>query len=235
MKTIHSIRTTLFSGLGLSMIALILSGLIGCQGDTSTEPPVHLVQNMDEQNRLDPQAKIPGTDEWTMRLPVEGTMTFKANPEDAALHAHLYEGIGASGYANQLPVVDPNGDKFVVNEALLKRGQERYNIFCTPCHDSSGAGNGVVIQRYQNTTEEAEHGKFLPPSFHQEKYRAMPVGQFYAVIKNGFGNMGSYASQINVRDRWAIASYFRVLQVSQNQNLVNIPADKAASHRWEVR
>jgi len=235
MKIIRSIRTTLFTALALPLCVLTMSALVGCRGDTSAEPPVHLNQNMDEQNRLDPQSVIPGTDEWAMRLPAEGTLTFNANPEDAELHAHLYKGLGANGYAKKLPSVDPNGDTFVANEALLKRGQERYNIYCTPCHDSSGAGNGVVIQRYQNTTEEAEHGKFLPPSFHQEKYRAMPVGQFFAVITDGFGNMGSYASQVNVRDRWAIASYIRVLQVSQNQNLVEIPADKAASHRWEVR
>lgn len=90
--------------------------------------------------------------------------------------------------------------------ALLKRGQERYNIYCTPCHSLIGDGNGMVVQR----------GYKRPPSFHQDRLRNAPLGHFFDVISNGFGAMPDYAAQIHPQDRWAIAAYIRALQLSQN-------------------
>jgi hypothetical protein len=95
---------------------------------------------------------------------------------------------------------------FQVTEEFLARGRQRYDIFCSPCHDRVGKGRGIIVQR----------GMKQPPSFHIVRLREAEPGYFYDVITNGFGVMYSYASRVPVRDRWAIAAYIRALQLSQN-------------------
>jgi hypothetical protein len=104
---------------------------------------------------------------------------------------------------------------FPVTRSLLERGQERYTIFCVPCHDSAGNGQGIIVQR----------GFRQPPSLHQERLREAPIGHFFAVMTNGFGAMADYATQIPPRDRWAVAAYIRALQLSQHATLADVPAD----------
>jgi mono/diheme cytochrome c family protein len=94
---------------------------------------------------------------------------------------------------------------FPVTEQVLKRGQERYNIYCTPCHSRTGDGNGMIVQR----------GFRKPPSYVDPKVLNAPIGHYYDVMTNGFGAMNDYAAQVAPRDRWAIAAYIRVLQLSQ--------------------
>ena len=89
---------------------------------------------------------------------------------------------------------------------LLKRGQERYKIFCTPCHGIQGDGNGMVSMR----------GMKHPPSYHDARLLAVPNGYIYDVITNGFGGMLSYSAQVPPADRWAIVAYVRALQLSRN-------------------
>jgi mono/diheme cytochrome c family protein len=103
---------------------------------------------------------------------------------------------------------------FAVDEALLNRGQERYNIYCSPCHDKTGSGNGMVIQRGF-----ARH----PPSYHIDRLRQADVGYIFDVITNGFGAMPDYKAQITPRDRWAIVAYIRALQLSQHASTTDIP------------
>jgi hypothetical protein len=100
-----------------------------------------------------------------------------------------------------------------VTMAVLERGQERYNIYCTPCHDRTGRGNGMIVQR----------GYRRPPSFHIDRLRAAPVGYFFDVISNGFGVMPNYSAQIPVGDRWAIIAYVRALQLSEHATLAEVP------------
>jgi mono/diheme cytochrome c family protein len=102
-----------------------------------------------------------------------------------------------------------------VTLALLHRGQERFNIFCSPCHDRTGSGNGMIVQR----------GFKRPTSYHTDRLRSMPVDYFYQVMTEGYGVMPSYAPQVPPEDRWAIAAYIRALQVSQNAHLAELPAD----------
>ncbi len=105
-----------------------------------------------------------------------------------------------------------------VTRALLERGRERYDVFCAPCHDRVGTGNGIVVQR----------GYRRPPSFHDERLRAAPVRYFADVIAHGFGQMPSYAAQVPAADRWAIAAYVRALQVSQHVAAADLtPAERA--------
>jgi Cytochrome c. len=95
---------------------------------------------------------------------------------------------------------------FPVTEAIVKRGQERYEIFCTMCHGPTGYGDGMIVRR----------GFRRPPSYHTDQLRQAPVGHYYDVITNGWGSMPSYSAMIPVADRWAIVAYIRALQLSQN-------------------
>ncbi len=108
---------------------------------------------------------------------------------------------------------------FPVTREVLERGQDRYTIFCAPCHDRVGNGQGMVVQR----------GFRPPPSFHSDRLRVAPVGHFYDVITSGFGAMPAYAAQVPPRDRWAIVAYIRALQLSQNAALADVPP--AERHR----
>lgn len=92
-----------------------------------------------------------------------------------------------------------------VTAEILHRGQERYRIYCTPCHDQTGSGRGMVVQR----------GFPQPPSFHTDRLRQAPVGHFFDVISNGFGRMYDYSAQLSPDDRWAVVAYLRALQLSQ--------------------
>jgi mono/diheme cytochrome c family protein len=107
---------------------------------------------------------------------------------------------------------------FAISHADLKRGQERFNIYCTPCHGRLGDGNGMVVQR----------GLRQAASYHQDRLRQERIGYFFDVITNGFGAMQGYAEQVPVRDRWLIASYVRALQLSQNASINDVPADRRA-------
>jgi mono/diheme cytochrome c family protein len=100
-----------------------------------------------------------------------------------------------------------------IDRALLERGQERFNIYCAMCHAPTGSGNGMIVQR----------GFRRPPSLHIERLRSAPAGHFFDVITNGFGTMPSYRVQVEPRDRWAITAYVRVLQMSQNAQLDDVP------------
>lgn len=95
-----------------------------------------------------------------------------------------------------------------ITEEVINRGQERYNISCIVCHGPLGKGDGMIVRR----------GFSKPPTYHDDRLRNAPVGHFFDVITNGWGKMGSYASQVTPADRWAIIAYIRTLQVSQNPN-----------------
>ena len=105
---------------------------------------------------------------------------------------------------------------FAIGRAELVRGQQRFNIYCTPCHGRLGDGNGMVVQR----------GLRQAASYHQDRLRQEKLGYFYDVITNGFGAMQGYAEQIPVRDRWLIVAYVRTLQLSQHASVNDVPADR---------
>ena len=110
---------------------------------------------------------------------------------------------------------DSNNFPLTVDLKLLGRGEERYNIFCSPCHGLQGDGNGMVAMR----------GMKRPPSYHQERLRLVPNGYVYDVMTNGIGQMLGYSAQIPLRDRWAIIAYIRALQLSRNMKAADLPAE----------
>ncbi len=144
-------------------------------------------------------------DERSARPLVAGTVARGHLKDDP----HRHTGKLASGaFADTFP--EP------VTFERLRRGQDRYRIYCTPCHDQTGRGNGMIVSR----------GYRHPPSLHDKRLRDQPVGYLYDVVTNGFGAMPDYAAQIPESDRWAIVAYVRVLQFSQNASLADLPADK---------
>ncbi|MGA7380558.1 MAG: cytochrome c [Terriglobales bacterium] len=160
-------------------------------------------QDMHDQPRFKPLARSDFyADLRSARAPVEGTVA------RGQLHEDTYFYTGKMG--------DAPGDymPFAVNEEVLARGRERFNIYCSPCHSQLGDGNGVIVQR----------GFRHPPSYHTERLRKAPLGYFFDVMTNGVGAMPEYASQIPARDRWHIVAYIRALQLSQNAAASDIPA-----------
>jgi mono/diheme cytochrome c family protein len=143
-------------------------------------------------------------DASTSRLPVEGTIARGTLQDDAA----FFTGKESGAASNALP--------FALTAAVLDRGEERFNIYCTPCHGVSGRGDGMIVRR----------GYRQPPSFHLERLQTAPIGHFYDTMTNGFGAMPDYRAQIAPRDRWAIAAYVRALQLSQHATAADIPAEE---------
>lgn len=162
-------------------------------------------QKMAEQPRYDPlEPSVLWADGQSARPLVEGTVA-RGELRD---NDQLFFGGTGNNLATQFP--------FPITMDVLRRGQERYNIFCSPCHDRTGSGNGMIVQR----------GFARPPSYHSDILRKQPVGHFFRVITQGFGAMPSYAAQISAADRWAIVAYIRALQLSQNAGLADVAADK---------
>jgi mono/diheme cytochrome c family protein len=105
-----------------------------------------------------------------------------------------------------------------VTADVMARGQERFNVFCSPCHGRTGEGNGMIVQR----------GFRQPPSYHEDRLLDAPPGHFFDVMTNGFGAMQDYSAQVIPADRWAIAAYIRALQFSRRATMVDVPADRRA-------
>jgi mono/diheme cytochrome c family protein len=173
-------------------LCLMAIAAAGCRQDMHDQP---------KYSAYEPSAFF--GDRRSSRPLVEGTIARGHLNEDELLHT------GRAG--GQPAAVFP----FAVDDALMRRGRERYDIFCSPCHGLTGDGDGMVVQR----------GYRRPPSFHVDRLRESPPGHLYDVITNGFGAMPDYAAQIPVRDRWAIAAYMRALQLSQNAAAVDLPPD----------
>ncbi|HJT06952.1 MAG TPA: cytochrome c, partial [Stellaceae bacterium] len=108
---------------------------------------------------------------------------------------------------------------FPATAQVLERGQQRFNVYCSPCHGEAGDGNGMIVQR----------GFPRPPSYHIDRLRQAPSQHFYDVISNGYGAMYSYAARVAPADRWAIVAYIRALQASQNATLAQVPENERSA------
>lgn len=138
--------------------------------------------------------------------------------EDGRSERALLENTVARGWVAEDPFALPkesNAFPLPIDQALMERGEERYNIFCSPCHGLQGDGNGMIAMR----------GMKHPPTYHQDRLRQVTNGYLYDVITNGFGAMLSYSAQIPPRDRWAIVAYVRALQLSRYAKVSDLPAD----------
>lgn len=172
---------------------------------------------MHNQNKVEPyESSAFYTDGQASRLLPEGTV-----PRGVYGHKIApYTGLAVEAP----PPVTAQGEP-QVTMAMLQRGQERYNVFCSPCHDRVGNGRGMIVLR----------GFKQPPSLHEARLRSVPAAYFVQVMTEGFGVMPSYAEEVSVQDRWAIAAYMRALQYSQNARLADIPANRRQALEAEIR
>lgn len=190
-----------------------LLALTGCyQGQPSQDPPVKLNRNMYDQPRYNPQAPSVFFDDGaTMRVPPAGTIARGFLREDSIYYTGMLH--------DTTPVMKSPVPTTI---ALLKRGEERYNIYCAPCHSKIGDGKGMTVQRGLNPP---------PPSFHEERLVQAGDGHFFGVMTNGIRNMPTYRYQVSVEDRWAIVAYIRALQLSQNAPVQDVPVQMRGGSR----
>lgn len=187
---------------GVVLTALVLAT---CQGRPSGNAPIHLNLNMDDQEKLQAQeASAFFDDGFAMRIPPAGTVARGQLREDDA----FYRGREAGEFVTVNPVA--------VTLPLLKRGRERFNIYCSPCHGRTGDGRGIMVTR----------GYVPPPTFHSKRLRELPDGHLFEVITNGVRNMPAYRNQVSERDRWAIVAFMRALQRSRDARLADVPEEK---------
>jgi mono/diheme cytochrome c family protein len=194
MKTDRSGKQTGGPSLALPLVCALVV-LSGCRSE------------MYDQPRYEPYEASDFFDDGTSARPlVQGTVPRRDPRDQGKWSEELFmTGKSAGKLAEMLP--------FDVDRAVLERGQDRFRIFCTPCHGELGDGRGMIVQRGFNP----------PPSFHSDLLRQKPVGHYFDVMTRGFGTMYSYASRIPARDRWAIAAYIRALQVSQHSLASDLP------------
>lgn len=206
--------------LAYALIALMVVGIFGLRGQKFSEPPVRVFPDMDEQDKL--RAQKPSgfwTDGIGSRLPVPGTQALGFNPHGENVIGGIpeYEFSGQGGYYYTGHVGDYYGNGMPTEleltsesaEALIRRGEERYGIYCAICHGESGNGNGITAQ-YGVPVAGNANAKLNAIS--PETY---PDGRLFEVITMGKGQMGGYGYNIPVRDRWAIIAYIHTLQAAK--------------------
>jgi mono/diheme cytochrome c family protein len=191
-RTQRNFRSRVSRGRSVSVV-LVFAVLAGCQ------------QKMADQPRYEPLSRSTFFNDGRAARPlVEGTVARGQLGSDA----QLYTGKEGGKWVDTFP--------FPVTLAVLSRGQQRFNIFCAPCHDRVGTGQGTIVRR----------GYRAPPSFHIDRLRQAPAGYFFDAMTNGFGVMPDYAQQVHPEDRWAIVAYIRALQLSQHATLADVPEDQ---------
>lgn len=189
------------------LMAALAAGLLSCRGTTSRDAPIVGIRNMYDQPRYNMQSESDFfEDKRTMRPLVDGVVSREQSLDDRLAKGRLEDD---SGYVLTIPkeVIDQHGGM----DKTLARGRDRFDIYCAPCHDKSGSGEGMVKKRAVAGGANA----FQPPTFHQTRLRQIPDGQLFATISNGKGNMPPYNFQLPPADRWAVVAYVRALQLSQ--------------------
>jgi mono/diheme cytochrome c family protein len=183
----------------LTLFALLAAG---CRGEVSSDPPVHLLGDMDWQPKFQAQERSTLFADGRAMRPLEpGTV-----PQGAFDDSEVFRtGKEGDAYVALAPMK--------VDEVVMRRGQDRFNIYCTPCHDQSGSGQGMVVKR----------GYPPPVDLTSERVRTMPDGEIFNVITHGVRNMPGYRKQIPVKDRWTIVTWVRVLQRSGNGHIEDVP------------
>jgi mono/diheme cytochrome c family protein len=178
----------------LIAVALVV-GIAGKRGASTRKPPIEVFSDMDRQPKIRPQTPSDFfADGRSSRLPVQGTVArgahFLENPESTGM---------VTGTTNFVAV-----NPLKVTEQLMARGQQRYQIYCAPCHSPVGDGNGVT----------KSFGMAVVANLHDPRIVGLPDGELFHVITHGRNLMGPYASQIPVEDRWAVVAYVRALQLA---------------------
>ena len=195
--------------------------VMGLRGSISTRPPLEVFPDMDRQPKFKPQAPSAFYADGRADRPTPaGVVAYGRSSQEAdknflAADDHLYRGANADGsFARGFPA------GVEVNAGFLERGQQKYTIYCAPCHGAIGDGNGITKQ----------YGMGSTPSYHDDRLRKIADGEIFHTITAGKGNMLSYADKIEPADRWAVVAYVRALQRAQTGSA----ADVAPAHKSEL-
>jgi mono/diheme cytochrome c family protein len=181
--------------LALIIAVALVAGIAGSRGKLSRKPPIEVFPDMDRQPKIRPQTPSAFfADGRSSRLPVEGTVARGSAFLDAPINTGLVTGT-TNFVANNPLQVTPE---------LMARGQQRFQIYCAPCHSPLGDGNGIT----------KSFGMAVVANLHDPRIVGLPDGELFHVITNGRNLMGPYRSQIEIQDRWAIVAYVRALQLS---------------------
>ena len=191
----------------LLLAVLATAGVLaGCRGETSRERPVLGIRNMFDQGKYNMQTASEFFEDGRSMRPLPIGVVAHDEEVDPRVALGLLE--DGTGYVLTLPqeTVDRAGGM----GPMLKRGQDRYNVYCSMCHGESGSGEGVVKER----AIAAGAAAFVPANLHDERLRHIPDGQLFATITHGKGNMAPYGYALPVQDRWDIVAYVRALQLA---------------------
>jgi mono/diheme cytochrome c family protein len=196
----------------LAAIALMIGTalLTGCAGQTSRNSPIVIFPDMDRQGKYKPQTESPiFADGRSSRRPVEGTIAIGMLKEDDVVSTGIVNNqwIGK----NPLPI----------DRALLETGQRRYNTYCTPCHDRTGQGRGLVGVR----------AMWIPTNLHEDRVKQFNDGEIFHIMTNGRRSMPPYKYQVTETDRWAIVAYVRALQRTSAGTVEDVPQEVRANLR----
>ena len=188
-----------------SVLALIGLTLTSCRGDKSSASPVLLIRNMVDQTSYGPQSQNDFyKDQQSARRPVAGTVAQGEANSNSALYKGLEQNSTAEKpiWVTKFPII--------LTHSVLEHGQDRYNIYCSPCHGYAGNNDGLVIR---------------PANFHDKEKMELPVGKIYDAVTNGVNkwNMPGFAEQMSVEDRWAVVAYVRALQLSNKATIKDVP------------
>ena len=190
---------------GRLLVAAMVLVLAGCQGSLSEKTPLHFNQNMDIQERFEAQEANPFfADGRAMREPVRGTVARGFLKEDVV----FWTGRNEDGSFVQ-------DNPLTIDMALLERGKERYEVFCSVCHGLAGDGRGIIMT--------GGYGYTPAPSYHTDMLRAQPDGYIYDALTWGIRTMPGYGTQVKAKDRWAIVAYIRALERSQSASVSDVP------------
>jgi len=205
----------------LGALLVAAGALAGCRGQTSEDPPIMPERNMYDTERYNPESFADFfPDHRTMREPVEGTVARDHYRDDPEIATGLLA--DKSGYVMTIPQMFIHRQGGM--EKILARGQERFNIYCAPCHGQTGDGKGMVTCKRAKATDPCESRGFPPlPSYEDPRLRQMPDGQLFATISHGVRTMPAYGAQIPIDDRWSIVAYVRALQLSQMASAAPAP------------
>lgn len=199
----------------LLFVVVLLVSVLGFRGMRSTEPPIEVFPDMDRQAKYKPQGQSAFfADGRADRPQVAGTVPRGRSEVGAPDPAYLrsedarFQGRAADGsFVTAFPVA--------VDESMIRRGRDRYMIYCAPCHGALGDGNGIT-KRY---------GMVATPTFHDDRIRALPHGEIFHTITHGKNTMMAYGDKLAPDDRWAVVAYVRALERARHATLADVPPE----------
>ncbi len=201
----------------LAFVVVLLLSVMGFRGSFSTRPPIEVFPDMDHQAKYKPQATSTFFADGRADRPLPpGTVPFgrsaaQADPAFLKADDFHYEGKLANGtFGRGFPAA------LEVTGAFVERGQNRYQIYCAPCHGALGDGNGIT----------KSYGMLTTPTYHDDRLRGMAEGEIFNTITHGKNTMMSYADKLSPDDRWAVVAYVRALQRAAHGTINDVPTEQ---------